>query len=283
MLAAALSAVLLSAAPQLELGVSAGAGYDSDVNYADTSVPTIGTGFASLKATGGGSVDLGDSTNLYGGLRFDGEQYPSYSDLSNAAAGAEVSLTQMLGDQLAVVVTPWATQGWAGDPGRNATTLAAQGTLRWKPVRDLTLRGFYSYLDRNAHDDAFSTVKNRVGAGVEWRVVPRTYLSLVGFVEHGREAFYGAPAGVASAGGVATTGGGFGSGRSAMGPGGRMTCGSNQVAYPFPATVSAISPGLELGLDKTFHLLASFEARHVESSVASFDAYSVFAGLGARL
>ncbi len=271
MLAAALSAVLLSAAPQLEAGVSAGAGYDSDVNHADPSIAAIGSGFAALKASGGGSIDLGDSTNLYGGARFDGEQYASYSDLSSAAVGAELSLAQQLGSEVAIVVTPWLAQSWWGDPGRNATTLAAQGTLRWRPVRDLTLRGFYSYLDRSAAETVFSTVKNRIGAGVEWRVVPRTYLSLAAFSERGDEVFYG----TATSAATAT----FGMGQGRM----RQSFGQSEVAYSVPATTRAISPALEVGLDRTFHLLASFEARHVQSDAATFDTYSVFLGLGARL
>ncbi len=269
MLAAALSAVLLSAAPQLEAGVSAGAGYDSDLNHADPSATAVGSGFAALKASGGASLDLGDSTNLYGGLRFDGEQYPSYSDLSTAAVGAELSLAQELGEDVAVVVTPWAAQSWWGDPGRNATTLAAQGTLRWRPVRDLTLRGFYSYLDRSASEAVFSTVKNRVGAGVEWRVVAGTYLSLAGYYDRGDEVFYGSATSVPV--------GGMGQGRM------RESFGQAEVPYSVPATTRSISPALEIGLDRTFHLLASFEARHVQSDAATFDTYSVFLGVGARL
>src|SRR5512138_2774957 len=109
MLATALTAVLLSAAPRLEAGVSAGAGYDSDLNHSDGSVAAVGSGFAALKANGGASLDLGQSTNLYGGLRFDGDTYPAYSDLSTAALGAELSLAQRLGETVAVVLTPWAS------------------------------------------------------------------------------------------------------------------------------------------------------------------------------
>ncbi len=278
MLAAALSAVLLSAAPQLEAGVSAGAGYDSDLNHADPSATAVGSGFAALKASGGASLDLGDSTNLYGGVRFDGETYPSYSDLSTAALGAELSLAQQLGDRVAIVLTPWVSQSWSGDPARNAATFAGQATLRWRPLRDLTLRGFYTYLDRNAASDGprmpngdliFSTVKNRGGAGVEWRVAPRTYLSLAGFVERGDEVFYRA---------VATTSGGGGYGMGRM-----RESFQGQEPYAELATTRAISPAIELGLDATFHLLASFEARHVASDTATFDTYSLFLGLGARL
>ncbi len=267
MLAAALSAVLLSAAPQLEAGVSAGAGYDSDLNHADPTVAAIGSGFASVRASGGASFDLAASTNLYGGLRFDDEEYPSYSDLTTRALGVEASLAQQLGEGVALVLTPWASQSWAGDPARDATTLAGQATLRWRPVRAITLRGFYSYLDRSADDPVFSTVKNRVGAGVEWRVAGRTYLSLGGFFEGGDEVFYRAT----------TSGGGFGMGRM------HESFGSGQEPYRAAATTGAVSPALELGLDATFHLLASFEARWVQSAAASFGTYSVFVGLGARL
>ncbi len=268
MLAAALSAVLLSAAPQLEAGVTAGAGYDSDLNHADPSVAAIGSGYAAVKANGGGSLDLGATTNLYGGLRFDDEEYPSYSDLTTRALGVELSLAQDLGGHAALVVTPWASRSWSGDPARDATTLAGQATLRWRPVRAITLRGFYSYLDRTADDPVFSTVKNRVGAGAEWRVAPRTYLSLGGFVERGDEVFY-----------RATSGGGGGTGMGRM----RESFGSGQEPYNESATTAALSPALEIGLDATFHLLASFEARWVQSSTASFETYSFFAGLGARL
>jgi hypothetical protein len=267
MLAAALSALLLSAAPRLEAGVSAGAGYDSDLNHADPSVAAVGSGFASLKANGGASLDLAGSTSLYGGLRFDGEQYPSYSDLSMAAVGAELSLAQQLGDRAAIVLTPWAAQSWAGDRARNTTTLAGQATLRVKPARDLTLRGFYAHADRSADDPVFSTVKDRFGAGVEWRAAPRTYLSLAGFVERGDEVFYRAAA----------------DGAPGMG---QMRKSSLQgQPYRAPATIRAVGPAVELGLDATFHLLASLEARHVASAAASFDTWSyfLFLGLGARL
>jgi hypothetical protein len=278
MLATALSAVLLSAAPQLEAGVSAGAGYDSDVNHADPSVAAVGSGFAALKASGGASIELGESTDLYGGLRFDGETYPSYSDLSTAALGAELSLAQRLGDRAAVVLTPSAAHGWWGDAARDATSLGAQATLRVKPVRNVTLRGFYGYTHRSANPDGprmpngdlvFSTEKNRVGAGAEWRVLPRTYLSLAAFVERGGEVFYRA-ASSAPASGMGMSKGG---GQSFQG----------EEPYRLPATTRAIGPALEIGLDASFHLLASFEARHVASDVSSFDTYSLFLGLGARL
>ncbi len=268
MLATALSALLLSAAPQLEAGVSAGAGYDSDLNHADASVTAVGAPFASLKASGGASTDLGDSTSLYGGARFDGETYASYSDLSTAAIAAELSLVQELGGRAAIVLTPWVAQSWAGDPARDATSLAGQATLRWKPVRDLTLRGFYAYTDRSAKEQVFSTVKNRFGAGFEWRVQPRTYLSLTGFEERGHDVLYGAT----------------GAGSTGMRRGMGETFGQGQNAYSANAKIRAIAPALEIGLDATFHLLASFEARHVvASAAATFDTYSVFLGLGARL
>jgi hypothetical protein len=125
-------------------------------------------------------------------------------------------------------------------------------------------------------DPVFSTEKNRVGAGVEWRVLPRTYLSLAGFVERGDEVFYRA---------TTTSSGGTGSGMGRM----RQSSFEGQEPYTLPATTRAISPAVELGLDATFHLLASFEARHVASDATpseprrSFDTYSLFLGLGARL
>ncbi len=268
MLSAALSALLLSAAPQLEAGASAGAGYDSDLNHADPTVAAVGSAYGALRANGGASLDLGDSTNLYGGLRFDDEEYATYSDLTTRAIGAELSLAQELGGNAAIVLTPWASQSWSGDPARDAKTFAGQATLRWRPVRELTLRGFYSDLDRNADDPVFSTVKNRVGAGVEWRVLTRTYLSLGGFVERGDEVFYRA---------TSTGGGGYGMGRM------RESFGAGQEPYSAAATTAAVGPAVEIGLDRTFHLLASFEARWVQSATTSFSTYTMFAGIGVRL
>ena len=110
-------------------------------------------------------------------------------------------------------------------------------------------------------------IENRVGAGVEWRILPRTYLSLAGSVERGDEVFY-----------RATTSGSGGNGMARM----RQSF-EGQEPYSAPATIRAIGPALELGLDATFHLLASLEARHVASETSTFDTVSFFLGLGARL
>src|SRR5512143_233619 len=195
MIAAALAALAVSAAPRLEANVAAGGGYDSNLNNADPSAPAIGSSFGALRASGGASFDLGDSTNLYGGLRFDDEEYPSYTDLTTRTLGVEASLVQLLGGGAAFVVTPWAARSWAGDPARDATTLAVQLTLRVRPVRALALRGFYGHASRAADDAVFSSERDRLGASVEWRALRRTYLSLGAWVERGDEVFYRSVAG----------------------------------------------------------------------------------------
>src|SRR5512138_475645 len=130
MVAAALTALLLSAAPRPEAAVFAGGGYDSNLNNAEPSTPAVGSSFAALRASGGASLDLGPSTNVYAGLRLDDEEYPQFAELTTRIVGVEGSLVQLMGDRTAVVLTPWASRSWAGDPGRNATTLAAQLTVR---------------------------------------------------------------------------------------------------------------------------------------------------------
>src|SRR5512133_2585211 len=200
MIAAALSALLLSATPRLEASVTAGGGFDSNLNYADPTVTAVGSGFMAVRAAGGASLDLGDATNLYAGLRFDGEEYPAYGSLNTGSAGAELSLVQDLGDRAALVLTPWVTQSWSGETARDATTFAGQVALRVKPVRDLALRGFYAYTTRSADDPVFSSVHNRVGASAEWRIVPRTYLSVGGWIERGGEVFYRAVSGGSGSG-----------------------------------------------------------------------------------
>ncbi len=275
MIAAALSALLLSATPQLEAAASAGGGYDSNLNLG-TTASAIGSGFAALRASGGASLDLSESTTLYGGLRFDDEEYPSYPDLTTRTAGLEASLVQELGTRAAFVLTPWVAQSWAGDPARDATTLAAQLTLRVKPVRTVALRAFYGHVSKSATDPVFSTERDRVGASVEWRILPRTYLSLAGSVERGDEVFYAdAPA----TGTTGSTGGAFGMRRMSE----SSAFGKGQVAYRAPATARALGPALEIGLDRTFYLLGSFEARVVDSGGASYPTQTLLLSVGARI
>jgi hypothetical protein len=264
-LAAALSALLLSAAPRPEAAASAGGGYDSNLNLGDP-VSAVGAGFAALRASGGASLDLGEATNVYGGVRFDDEEYPALPGLTTRTAGVELSLARDLGEHAALVVTPWAGVSWAGDPARDATTLAGQLTLRVKPGRTLALRATYGHTSRAAADPVFSSERDRLGASVEWRVLRRTFLSLGGAVERGDEVFYRD----ASRGGV-----GMGRMSEAFGRG--------QEAYRVPATSRAIGPALEVGLDRTFHLLASYELRLVRAAGAEFPTQSAFFGLGARL
>jgi hypothetical protein len=271
MVAAALSALLLSAAPRLEAAVSAGGGYDSNLNNADPSVAAVGSGFGAVRASGGASLDLGSSTDLYAGARFDDEEYPAYPDLTTRTAGVDLSLVQALGERAAVVLTPWISRSWAGDPARDATTLAGQLTLRVKPARDLALRGFYGHTSRTAEDPVYSSERDRIGASIEWRVLRRTYLSLAAWAERGDEVFY-RPTGA----------GGGAAGMGRMGRGGAF--GGGEEPYRASATSRAIGPALEIGLDRTFHLLASYELRVVGSGVAAdVQTQSAFVGLGARL
>jgi hypothetical protein len=268
MIAAALGAVLLSAAPRLEGAVSAGGGYDTNLNNADPSVSAIGSSFGALRASAGASVDLGSSANLYGGVRFDDEEYPAYAELTTRTAGVELSVVQLLGDRAAVVLTPWASRSWAGAPGRDATTLAGQLTLRVKPVRAVAVRGFYAHTSRTADDPVYSAERDRFGASVEWRVLRRTYLSAAAWVERGDEVFYAS----------SSPGGGPGLGR------GNPAFGGTLQPYRAPATASGIGPAVEVGLDRTFHLLGSYEVRVVRSTAAAdLLAQSVFLGVGARL
>ena len=267
MIAAALSAVLLSATPRLEAAASAGGGYDSNPGQVDTTVSSAGAGFALLRASGGASLDLGRSTNVYAGVRFSDDEYPSYSDLTTRAVGLDASLVQELGEHTALVFMPWVAWSWAGDPARDATTLAAQLTLRARPVRDLTLRGTYALTSQDAADPVFSSVRNRLGASIEWRFAPRTYLSLAGSVDHGDQVFYRS---------VAVGGGG---------PGMGFRQGSNTLEEPYRemATTWGIGPALEVGLAPGLYALGSYELRWVTSSTTDLFTQSLFFGVGARL
>ncbi len=267
MIPAALSLLILSATPRLEAAASAGGGYDTNPGQADATVSSTGSGFAALRASAGASLDVGESTNVYAGVRLTDDEYPSYSDLTTRSVGLDASFVQELGAHTALVLMPWVAWSWAGDPGRDATTLAAQLTLRARPVRDLTLRASYAFTSHEATDPVFSSARNRVGASVEWRFAPRTYLSLGGSVERGDEVFYRA---------VSTGGGGFGFG---------MRGGSTTAEEPYKeaATAWAVGPALEVGLAPGFYAVGSFEERWVSSATTDLRTQSVFLGVGARL
>ncbi len=272
MIGAALSALLLSAAPQLEAAASAGGGYDSNPSQADPSLSSVGSGFALLRASGGASLDLGRTTNVYAGARFADDEYPSLPDLTTRTAGVDLSLVQELGERTALVVMPWVAWSWAGDPARDATTVAAQLTLRVKPVRDVALRLSYGYSDHAAADPVFSSVRNRLGASAEWRLVSRTYLTLAGSVDHGDEVFYRAVAG-----------GGGGGGGAGMGGGMRQVGGQVEEPYKEMATTWAVGPALELGLSRGVYLLGTYDLRWTRAATTDLLAQSLFFGVGARL
>jgi hypothetical protein len=228
-------------------------------------VSSTGAGFALLRASAGASLDLRDGTNVYAGARLADDEYPSSPDLTTRAAGLDASLVQELGARTALVVMPWVAWSWAGDPRRDATTLAAQLTLRARPVRDLTVRGAYALASHAAADPVFSSVRSRVAASVDWRFAPRTYLSLAGWVERGDDVFY----------------------RTVVigGPGGGMRRGTATAEEPYKeaATTWALAPALEVGLAPGFYAAGSFEARWVRSATTDLHTRSVFFGVGARL
>jgi len=259
---AALSAVVLAASPRLEAAVSAGGGYDSNPGQAETT-SSVGSGFALLRASGGASLDVGSSTNLYGGVRFADDEYRAYPGLTTRSVGIEASVVQGLGDRAALVLTPAIAWSRAGDPRRDATTLAVQLALRLRPVRDLTLRGSYAFARRDAADPVFSSVRNRVGASAEWRLAARTYLSVAGSVERGDEVFYRA----VSAGGD-----------------GEVEIGTTAYEpYRDAATTWTVGPALEVGLAPGLYVLGSYDLRWVTSETADLRTRSLFLAIGARL
>jgi len=258
---------LAAAAPRLEAAVAVGAGYDSNLNNAAGPSAAVGSGFTALRASGGASLDVGEATSLYGGLRLELERYQDVSDLTTGRAGLEAALVQELGRKWSITLAPSAAAIRVGDSARDATLLAAQATLRVKPVRDLALRAFYGHTSRQARDAVFSAERDRLGGSVEWRVSEGSYLTLAYAVERGDEVFY-----------RSTSGG------SVPMMGGRMVSlfGRNEEAFRAPATSQLFTPSLELGLGGGVHLLASYDLRLVRSDVADFPTHSVFVGLGVR-
>jgi hypothetical protein len=271
LLAAALAALALAAGPQLEGSVAAGAGYDSNLNHEPSHSMAAGGGYAAATGAAGASLDLGDTTSLYAGLRLDGDLYPAYSDLSTGAVGAEAALLQEISRSVALVLAPMVGGSWSGDPARDSFLLAARLTLRVRPVEDLALRAFYGHTHRDASDPAFSYDRDALGASAEWRVGSRTYLSLGYTAEVGQEVFY---RDVTSGGGGM---GGMGGMGHVMGTFGRL-----QEAYSAEATSHSIAPALEVGLGGDVYLEARYVWRMVLSSAGDYQDQSAYAGLGWR-
>ncbi len=269
--AAALAALTLATSPQLEGSVAAGAGYDSNLNHEPSHSVAATGGYAAATGAAGPSWDLGANTNLYAGLRLDGQLYPAYSDLSTGTVGVEAALLQDLSRSVALVLSPFVGGSWSGDPARDSFLLAARLTLRVRPVEDLALRAFYGHSHRDASDPAFSYDRDALGASAEWRVASRTYLSLGYTAEVGEEVFYQDVSG--GGGGM----GGMGGMSHIMG-----TFGRPQQAYSAWATSHSIAGGLEVGLGADWFLEARYVWRQVLSAAGDYQDQSAYAGLGWR-
>ena len=267
--APALAALALAAAPQVEGSVAAGAGYDSNLNHDPSRSMAAGGGYAAATGVVGASLDLGDTTNLYGGLRLDGQVYPMYSDLSTGLVGLEAALLQEISGSMALVLAPVVGWSWSGDPARDSTLLAARLTFRLRPVEALALRASYGHTRRDASDPAFSYDRDALGASAEWRPASRTWLSLGYVFEVGQEVFYRD---------VASGGGGTGG----MGGHGMSTFGRPQEAYRAEARSHSVPVALEVGLGGDLFLEARYAWRLVQSSAGDYQDHSAYAGLGWR-
>lgn len=272
----ALAAALALAATEarLETSVSAGAGFETNLNHLDpdeAALPQEDAAFVALRASAGLALDLGERTGLYGGLRLDADEYLTLQDLSTATVGAEASLVRELGERWAVVLSPMAFASWSGDASRDVTGVGGQLTLRVRPVPRLALRGFYGYTRRDADDAVYSSERNRVGASVEVRAGEDVYLSLGWTGERGGEVYYRPLAGAVVMG--------------RMGGGPVSSFGQDLEAYRLDSDSHAVVSAIEIGLGATAHLRASWEVRLVgarEGDGEEFVTQAVFAGLGVR-
>jgi hypothetical protein len=264
---ASLAALLLAAGDvRLETSLAAGGGYESNLNHAALGADAVGAGFLSLRGAAGLSLDQGERTGLYAGLRLDRDDYPSLSDLSTTTAGVEASLVRELGDRWAVALAPGASYAWSGDRSRDVAELGGRVTLRVKPVPSLALRAFYGYARGEAEDPVFSSERNRVGASVEWRVAARTYLSLGWAAERGDEVYYRPVAATSQV-------------MRRMGQGPVSSFGDAMEAYSAQADVQTLSPSLEVGLGRAVHLRATYDWRVVRGDAGDFESHAVFGGL----
>jgi len=271
-LSALLALALVAAAPRLEASVAAGAGYDSNLNHAAAGSGEIDASFGFVGAAGGVSLDLGPTTSVFAGLRLDGERYldtgrdAGLSDLGTTSAALEAALVQDLGRRAALILAPSAFRTWTGDPARDATGFSARLTLRWKPVRHVALRAFYSYAERAASDPVFSSRPHRLGGSAEWNPHARTYLSVGYFEEYGDEVYYRS----GSSGGM-------------FGPGRMVTTFGGVEAERARATTRAVAAALETGIGERAHLFARYELRRVTGDEPTFVVHAVTAGIGARM
>lgn len=269
---AVLALALAATGPRLEGSVAAGAGYDSNLNHAAAGAAVSGAGpvdaaFAFAGAGAGVSLDLGRSTSIFGGLRLDAERYADVAELGSTVTGVEAALVQELGSRVALVAAPSAAKTWTGDPARDTVALAARLTLRVKPLRDVALRAFVGWADRDAADPVFSSRSTRLGGSLEWSPAGGTFLS-AGYSEtRGEEVFYRPVEGGTS---------GPGMGRHVD------TFGRNEEAYSAEALSRSVSAALEVGLGGRVHLFGSWVFRRVTGDEPTFEAHVVSAGLGVR-
>lgn len=268
MLTATLAALALAAGPlDFEGSVAAGGGYDSNLSHQSSKALEVGEGYGAARATGGASLDVTDSTNLYAGLRLEGETYPRVSGLSTGSLGLEAALIQDLSESVALVLSPMVSQSWYGDRARDTTLLAAKLTVRVRPVDPLALRAWYGHKHADASDPAFSYDRDAVGLSVELRLAPGTYLTLADTLEFGQDVFYSAVAG----------GGGM------MGGVTMNTFDRLEQAFRAAATSNTIGPSLELGLGGDAFLEASYALKSVRSSAGDYQSHELSLGLGWRI
>ncbi len=167
--AAALAALALAAGdPGFEASVSAAAGWDSNLSHSSSTSLAVGAGYGAVRAGGGASLDLGETTSLYAGLRLEGETYPALADLSTASAGVEAALTLDLSEAVALVLAPSAAGSWSGDAARNASRSAEPfGAAFWAAVhrvrslRALRSGGFASSRSPKTRGSALRTWASR--------------------------------------------------------------------------------------------------------------------------
>lgn len=266
--ASALAALALAASPlEIEGSVAAGAGYDSNLSHDHLKSLQVGSGYTTARGAGGASLDVTESTNVYAGLRLEGEMYPSVTGLSTGSLGVEVALEQDLSGSVALILAPTAARSWYGDSTRDSTVLGAKLTLRVDVVDPVTLRASYGHTRRDASNAVFSYDRDRLGASLELRLAAATYLTAAVAVEFGPDVFYAATSG----------GGGMMGGGTLMG-----TFGRTDQAFRDSATSYTPGLALEVGLGGDAFLEASYDLRMVRSSAGDYQNHEVAAGLGWR-
>jgi len=175
--------------PRFEGSVAAGGGYDASLLVAPGS-GSAGSAVASVSASGGAAIDLSEGTSLYVGALLDGATFPTLPELDRTAAGAEASLIVDLAGPLALIMAPSAAWSWYADPARSGASLTGRVSLRYRPLRWLTLRLGYAHVLRTAVDPVYGSNLDRIFTEVEFRLARGTWISVSGFGEVGDATFY---------------------------------------------------------------------------------------------